>query len=547
MLQQLLISSATTKNKCTLLEQINIQEKELIKKGKVIKPSTYKSTTVLIPENLELLTLLAENPPYVKQCNNNMYIQAEKCAVILNLIQNAIIKAESGNRISKKGFANVSSTILQNHVQDYNEYLDFLLNSGVLETDGHYIPGEKSIGFRFTEKYINSPLKKYPITDHGGNAKLGSAVFKSLSKPTIYEKDTIKNYPELYQDLLSVTVTALHVAEEYIYNGLYSNARSSVLDTFTATRNGNLTQYKNYRQTEQQNFIHPFIIRKQNTWYKTLHDLDQKRVYFKQDNTSQRLHTSVLGIKSECRQFLMLHNKNIISCDIKNSQPYISAFFFTPGKVDPSLKKVINKCFSKIEQQDKSLYKDIWKRITSYKKGNILPSTQRYIDLVQSGEIYEFIAINIGILHGIRRKNPIYYNRNHGKNAVFKLFFNPNKYGSLVRDVFKYNFPQVAALFEDINSIFTHTRKESENRGIVRSNNILAITLQSIESYLILDVICKNMKEKYPDIPLLTIHDAVATNPEFKEVLLEEMYTALFSHIGIKPSIKVEDWSVPSE
>jgi hypothetical protein len=547
MSQKLTISSASYANKLTLVKSINIQEKEQLKKRKVPQPSTYKSSTVLIPENLELLTLLAENPPFVKQCNNNIYIQAEKCAVILDLILNATIKAEQVNRISKKGFANISSYILQYHVQDYNEYIEFLIESDVLEADNHYLIGEKSKGYRFTEKYINSPLKKYPILDHGGKAKLGAAVFKNLSKPTIDEREAITNYPDLYQDLLSVTVTDLDVAEEYIYNGLYSNALSSVLDTFKARRNGNFTIYKKHTNIEKHKFIHPYIVKKQNAWYKTLHDLNKKHVYFKQDSTSNRLHTSLLRIKSECRQFLKLQGKDIISCDIKNSQPYISAFFFTPGKVDSSLKKVINKCFSKIEEQDKSLYKDIWKRITSYKKGNILPSTQRYIDLVQSGEIYEFIAINIGILHGIRRKKPIYYDRNHGKNAVFKLFFNPNKYSTLVRDIFKYYFPQVAALFEDINSIFTHTRKESERRDLQRSNNILAITLQSIESYLILDVICKNMKEKYPDIPLLTIHDAVATNPEFKEVLLEEMFTALSTHVGIKPSIKVEDWSVPIE
>ncbi|MBK9736918.1 MAG: hypothetical protein IPO92_18960 [Saprospiraceae bacterium] len=75
--------------------------------------------------------------------------------------------------------------------------------------------------------------------------------------------------------------------------------------------------------------------------------------------------------------------------------------------------------------------------------------------------------------------------------------------------------------------------------------NNLAILLQTIESHLILNVICRDMKDKYPDIPLGTVHDAIATNPEYTEVLLEEMKTTLTAYIGIQPSFKEEDWSIP--
>ncbi|MBK8347151.1 MAG: hypothetical protein IPL08_05825 [Saprospiraceae bacterium] len=515
------------------------------KTQKLPKPSTYKTKFVLIPENVDLLTLLANNPPLVKQCNDNLYTQGEKCAVILSLIINAYYKAEKAKRISYKGFANVSAHILQKHVKDYNEYIKFLMDAGIIVSDNHYITNEKSIGYKLTPQYINAPLKEYPILDHMGNAKSGAAIFKNLSNATSEQKIADVKYPELYQDLLSVTVTDKHEAKNYIYKDLYNTAYASAVETLKSNHNGTYTDYNKLSEVDKKSYIQPNIIRKCNAWYASLHELDQNRAYFNQDKTSFRLHTSVLGVNSKCRHFLRLQGKHIISCDLKNSQPFISAFFFTPGNIDPELNKILKNCFSNIEQQNKPLFRDIMKRIRYYKKGNILPSTKKYIKLVQSGEIYEYIAINIGVFHSIKRNKNIYYNREHGKNCVFKLFFNPTIYGALVRDFFRVQFQQVASLFEDINKLFTHTRRVSESKGIPRSKNTLAITLQTIESHLMIDVICRDLKDKYPHIPLLTIHDAIASNPEYKDVLLEEMRNTLTSKIGIVPSIKEEDWSVP--
>jgi hypothetical protein len=99
------------------------------------------------------------------------------------------------------------------------------------------------------------------------------------------------------------------------------------------------------------------------------------------------------------------------------------------------------------------------------------------------------------------------------------------------------------SLFEDINMLFTDTRRESIRKRIPYNTNTLAVLLQSIESHLFLDVICKNMKEKYPHLPLLTIHDAIATNPEYKKPLEAEMVDTLQTIIGSEPTIKIETWT----
>lgn len=72
---------------------------------------------------------------------------------------------------------------------------------------------------------------------------------------------------------------------------------------------------------------------------------------------------------------------------------------------------------------------------------------------------------------------------------------------------FREHFPEVYELFRLIKSI---------------ESNLLPILLQRIESYLILDVVCREIGITYPKIPLFTIHDSIIS-PQGNEALIEEI------------------------
>ncbi len=90
-----------------------------------------------------------------------------------------------------------------------------------------------------------------------------------------------------------------------------------------------------------------------------------------------------------------------------------------------------------------------------------MPSTKKYIKLVQSGEIYEYIAINIGVFSLNKKETKTFIIiGEHGKNCVqLRCFSNPTIYGTLVKISLRVQFQQVASIFEDINKLFTHTRR----------------------------------------------------------------------------------------
>lgn len=511
-------------------------------KGEKYKVSAHKGTKILIPSNINIRIFLVTKPIRLNRCIDNIHQQEDKVAIILGLFVNAHARHMQRDGSDVDDYIPFSSTILQQHVYDYADYLQYLMDNGILETDGFYIPDEKCYKYRFTEKYRYTSLEEYFIPDYKGNPRNGAALSNSFYKVNSEQKNTINKYKELYEDLCNVSITNYEIAREYILNDLKPVAYDAVIKDLRKKRDGTWSTYKNFDDETKNTFTDARVLGKQNSWIYSLHAISNGHLYFKQDNTSHRLHTSVLGVKSQCRKFVRLMGQEIISCDLKNSQPFISSILFTKGKLTPEISKILFKCLSNLKYHNSSLYKSISQRIKQYKSGDILPSTKQYLHLVKQGEIYEFLAIKLNQVNSVRTRKYEEYVREDGKHFTFTLFFNPSSQDSLARDIFRLHFPQVMRMFEDINILFTHTRKESDRLKIPYTNNTLAVLLQTIESHLILDNICKSMKEKYPDIPLLTVHDAIATNPEYTKPLEEEMQSAIKEAIGTKPTIKLEAW-----
>lgn len=70
----------------------------------------------------------------------------------------------------------------------------------------------------------------------------------------------------------------------------------------------------------------------------------------------------------------------------------------------------------------------------------------------------------------------------------------------------------------------------------------LATTLQRIESHLLLDVVCSKVAKEIPNIPLVTVHDSIATTEEYIETVEATIKEVLTEVIGFPPKLKRENW-----
>ena len=100
---------------------------------------------VTLPNNFDLKLLKTQYPPENYGFRHGIVFRDFKVLYILHLLSS--IPGRNSDLISESGFIPIHTPTLQRHMRDYNLYLDYLVNTGVLVCDGQYIAGERSREF----------------------------------------------------------------------------------------------------------------------------------------------------------------------------------------------------------------------------------------------------------------------------------------------------------------------------------------------------------------------------------------------------------------
>ena len=155
----------------------------------------YAGDFAMIPENLDLDKHIEQFPltnfKFRKKRGTDVIyskggtkFDKDRMAYIIGLMSS--IPASNKDSISEDGYVHIYSKYIQDFFPDYKCYLDYLISTGVLISDGFYIEGKKSIGYKFAPAYENTKLVKYVF-----HRKFQGKEEPSLAVPAqIYNKDT---------------------------------------------------------------------------------------------------------------------------------------------------------------------------------------------------------------------------------------------------------------------------------------------------------------------------------------------------------------------
>ena len=155
-----------------------------------------------------------------------------------------------------------------------------------------------------------------------------------------------------------------------------------------------------------------------------------------------------------------------------------------------------------------------------------------YIKLIRKGKLYERINKIINDVWSIN-----YDKKQLKKSVIFPVFFSSNyvigqgKGYARFKKIFRQYFPDVYEAFK-----------------IIKKNQYteLACILQRMESYMVLEVICKRIAREKPNLPIFTIHDSIVTTEGNEEYVRAVMEKELERFVGIKPMLKMNRW-IPQE
>jgi len=226
------------------------------------------------------------------------------------------------------------------------------------------------------------------------------------------------------------------------------------------------------------------------------------------------------------------NNQELVSIDLANSQPYLSTLLFKGNFYNSdessliNMNKLTSDTFS-FPSLSSSFPPPMVVKILQY-SDNV--DVENYSNLVHDGVIYEYISKEIFDQYHVR------FDRIESKKVFFSIIYSGNQFigqgEAKYKRLFRERFPNVYKIFSLIKSI---------------EKNLLACSLQRIESYIIIDIICKRIEIERPYLPIFTIHDSIATTAGNEDYIKYLMYDEFTKLIGHKPRLKTEYWTFNKE
>jgi hypothetical protein len=471
---------------------------------------------VYIPKSLDIDAIIADNSPTFR---------AFKKDFLLYVIDRILMRSQFKKDKIYFGYVPLLSTYLQEIKPNYKDHMNYLLEQGIVDCNNTYKKNRNPKGYRILKKW-GFEVKAVLLTDF--------TLIKKLKQLREKDENTTKDLKHLTRWFNDGKLKIdSNLANTYLHNHYKYLKGQPQLWEKKRIKGRKELQVKHPAKQFQHGLL--CILRLTNEDY-----------YLKRDATSKRLHSNISNMPKILRNTLNYDGRPLYSIDIKNSQPFLSLCLLNQGfwedivegkgtvndidLISDAQKSPNTLSFIKISTITK--YSTRTKHYTYYTmlgdivKPLINKDFTKFKKIVSNGTFYEFLKIQFEEITATE------ITRSEVKELVFLIIFGGNKGGTLEdiqkKKLFKNLFPEVYAVFSAIK----RNKKE-----------VLSCLLQTIESYLILDIITKRISTEYPNAPLFSIHDSIATTAEYVDNIEEIMQEELLRAIGYSPTLDRQEWN----
>ena len=358
-----------------------------------------------------------------------------------------------------------------------DSYIKTLSNGGFIISDEKAIPGKKSYHYKLNS-YYGGEISEIEIPPDN---KLFRKILKHQRKKSAHINRLSPHIQQMRKEFLKMELDYPRAIE-------WANNQDNYAKRVSYLNSINLIQDKRLRR-------------------------------FSRNKTNNRLDTNLTNLKSDLRQFII---GDYVSIDLKNSQPFflsilLESIIYNKGSLcwylsNHNLSKTFGikglRAVQKIHQNSKN---------------SNLVDLMEFKNAVISGIFYDHFKGSFSEE----------VSRDKVKDIMFKVLFSKNNdYSKFKRFVpYKSDKERFKATYPTVYNI-THQLKE-------KSNSVLPILLQKIESYIFIDCISKELVRN--NIIPLTIHDSVIIkreNVRATRAIIEKVFQYQFGEI---PSFHIKD------
>lgn len=397
------------------------------------------------------------------------------------VVHSILIKALMNGNKTEKFFPVNNVKIEKIIVRRPGPLLKELCHAGIIQNDGSYIPSRKSLYYRVNPNLI-SPSEFFIVTP-------SSSIYNELNG--LYTKKNTAR--DLKKNHLKV---------------MYRHFLNLKFDNKAATQFINTADITSVKRCAYLYSVELF--KHKNTRY------------FKRNKTNTRLDTNLTNLFKPLRKFI-LESENLLSIDIKNSQPLFFAIIInelSKNKVYSHQGDTLPLCYIFPELDifksiDSTVFRDLHKFFKNA-DFHVFEEFIKFSNLTFSGNFYDYM---ISVFNNK-------YSKQEMKNIMFEIFFSENIIQSKNKSFIPYS--KSKKLFE---SVFPNVYK------IIymlkqKNNSDLANLLSKIEAFVIIDLVCEKLVSN--NIIPLTIHDSIIV--ESKDTvkayeILSESFMSLFNRV----------------
>ncbi len=422
---------------------------------------------------------------------------------------------------SDDGFVSMNSKYLQSISHEYKLYMDWMERMGIVQIHHSYQNSHPDATKNYCKYYrIVPPPDEFMPNDRDRLVQVefnGNNVIK-LSLTSV--KNT-KGFDFLVKWLNKLTIDdqLAHDLNDKIY-------QEDRISPRLGYRKGEF-----HYETYNINPTRAKIARKDN-----IVAIGTRQFYMSRDSTSGRLHSNVTGLSSRLFPALRFNGQPLVGYDIANSQPFLCSALFNL-MLDNEQKKGKHSTFfssNPISTPQTPLLSN--SPLLTYLKTYIPTQTLTHLvmledflpeadlkgvlefqDLCFRGELYQEIALKVFELEYDSNKRKV-------KDLFFTLFFTKPKNN-------RNGIPKFKRKYNGVHHIISSIKNSSDD------SNLFPILLQCLESFYILERVCKRMNKEASKAPLFTKHDSVYTTEEYLPKLKHIMQEEALKLFGVVPRL----------
>jgi hypothetical protein len=384
-----------------------------------------------------------------------------------------------------------------------------LKHLAILEIGESYQPRIHSKGYKLNNNYLNDSfvIKELPeskfnfkLLERGKWNNTHKSCYLNLStRITIDSKSAIKHIiqkltfsnEEIEKKVWSIYERLVLCSSPNLNDIAYCIDNEIIGDGMVALEN----LFLSYRLEHPNKYGCPVKKPERYTYHKFKFDLlsilkiANKQFFFSVDDKSGRVYHNISNIRRELKKFIKIDDSALVGLDIRNSQPLLFGLLLV----------------KKWRKRKATIYET-------------MPDLKEYLQRCCDGNFYNHLME----LNDI----PLEQRAEYKVQFFTDIFFSKNP--KMVKGALKQ--------FEEIYpNVYQEIRKYKEH-----DYKLLAHDLQKIEADVIINGIIKSLFKQNKEIPIVNVHDAIYTAPDFAPTVENEISSYFMNEFGVTPALNRE-------